>query len=97
MTDELFVEDQSVTEWEEISRLEALQRIENMMTEDIAAFEIDFDPIPTGVGTLRLFEWRIVNDNSTGEDQPVLLVMKDPYDSEKPSRWFLHRRLVSED
>lgn len=93
---ELFVEDDGTGEWEEIPRLEALQRLENMMTEDLVAFEIDLEQIPTGVGTMKMFEWRVVTDLSDGSEQPVLLLMKDPYDTEKPPRWFLHRRLVSD-
>lgn len=95
MTDtDLYLNDQSVTEWSEIPRLEALLRLENMLNMDTVAFEIDPDEAETGIGMLRTFALLHTTDF---DQKPVLLCMKDPADPDKPARWFLHRDLVTTD
>jgi hypothetical protein len=91
MTDTLYIEDESASEWSEIPRLEALLRLENMLNMDVVSFEVDADEADTGIGKLRTFTLLHTSDF---DQKPVLLCMKDPIDAEKPARWFLHRDLV---
>lgn len=94
MSETLYLEDNNITEWEEIPRLEALLRIENMLNMDVISFEVDPDEAFTGIGTLRTFTLIHTTDY---DQKPVLLCMKDPVDAEKPARWFLHRDFVTTD
>lgn len=87
--DVLFVEDNS-PEWVEIPRLEALQRLENMLTVDILSYELDVEEVETALGTFKTFTWNLFTEYV--EEKPILLCMKDP-DPDKAARWFLHKSL----
>lgn len=84
-------DDQS--DWVEIPRLEALQRLENMLTVDIVGFDIAVEEIPSPLGLLKTFTF-IFSDENTSKD--VLLCFKEA-DSTKPPRWFLHKSLQDYD
>lgn len=84
----MFIEDNS--EWEEIPRLEAMTRLEALMTVDLVSVEFDIEEVPSALGTFVTITWNMLDvyDNQ----KPVLLSMKDP-DRSKPVRWFVHKSL----
>jgi hypothetical protein len=88
----LVVED--APEWIEISRVEALARIEQMLTLDLVAFEIDPVADVTAVGNLQTFIWLLTTEDD--EQTPVLLALRDPVLTDAPMRWFLHSDLVAD-
>lgn len=94
MTDEprLTVDDDP-TEWIEVSRLEALQRLEQMLTEDLAAFEIDAVVEQTPVGQVKTYTFLLTTDD---DDQwPALLALRSPGSPDEASmRWFVHCDLI---
>lgn len=90
----LIVDTDPELEWIEISRNEALQRIENMLTEDLVAFEVDVthDDIP--VGRLATYTWLRVTDD---DDQlPALLAVRYPGTPDAGLRWFVHADLIGD-
>lgn len=90
-----FIDDSEDAEaWVEISRLEALERIERFMTEDVAAIEVLYGADSTPVGVVETFTWILVTD---GDDQlPVLLMLRDPANTQAHARWFVHGALLQE-
>jgi len=80
--------------WVEISRLEALVRIETMLTRDLIAFEVDSSEDITPVGIVKSYTWLTLGED--GSQQPVLLALKDPINPDIMPRWFVAKSLIEE-
>lgn len=78
--------------WRELPRLEALAKIEQFQTEDLAAFEVVYGFDPTPVGGIETFTWLLTYDDS--EQRPALLMLRDPSSSQV--RWFIYADLVAD-
>ena len=87
MSDEFDADAQSTSEgWQEISREDAMERIERALTRDLVSFEVDTDEDPTVVGVVVSHTWFIVTEEQ--EQREFLLALRDPANADAPLRWF---------
>lgn len=80
--------------WVEITRVEALLKIEQFLTQDAVAFEIEYMADPTPVGEVQTFTWFLLDE--FGDQSPRLLALKDPANAKAAVRWFLHQSFVTD-
>lgn len=78
--------------WVEIDRVEALGRIERMLTSDTVAFELEQSSDFTAIGLIESFTWFTLSND--GEQRAVLLSLREP--RKDTIRWFVHSDLIED-
>lgn len=93
IVDDLLEEDEGEG-WVEITRSEALNRLETMLTVDLVAFEIEHTSDPTPVGPVETYTWFKLDE--LGEQIALFLCVRDPGNPGRAVRWFIHPDLLED-